>query len=546
MASTRYSLRSAEKRQTNYNNKTKSDIIYIIDSSDEEELTDSDSQHSTPRKTKAKFNNCDSTPPKQSKLNSISKNRKQFTSPVKTPSLERLSLVSPKKPKSSKKNLFKENESHSENTTRAESLNATKTSDSEPKHDEILPKTTPSAYQYARQALHGTFPTEMPGREKELAKLKSFIDEHLKHKTSGSIYVSGPPGTGKTASLNVILSELNVDSKVTHVYVNCTAIKSPNAIYSRIMNELKLTNKTEKNHVATIEAYLKRKHQPILLVLDEIDQLETKNQSILYTIFEWPSKPNSQLVLIGIANALDLTDRILPRLQTRCELKPELLHFAPYTKAQIVDIFTSRLKAAGVLDVFSPTAVQLLAGKVASISGDIRRALDIGRRVIELADRSRKDGALKSMENLASELINEETNSVDLKQVLTVLNNVYGTSQNLNGNVDDSIPLQQKIIICSLLLMLKKLKNKDITIGKLHDVYKRVCGKRKIGSVDQAEFVGLCSLIETRGILSITNKKEPRLNKVSLLWDEEEVTNVLKDKQLISEILQDTSCLGKF
>jgi Cdc6-like AAA superfamily ATPase len=80
-----------------------------------------------------------------------------------------------------------------------------------------------------------------------------------------------------------------------------------------------------------------------LLVLDEIDQLDSRKQSVLYTVFEWPSTPNSKLVLIGIANALDLTDRILPRLQARLDLRPQLLHFAPYTKLEIVNILTERL-----------------------------------------------------------------------------------------------------------------------------------------------------------------------------------------------------------
>jgi len=79
-------------------------------------------------------------------------------------------------------------------------------------------------------------------------------------------------------------------------------------------------------------------------VLDEIDQLDNRKQSVLYTIFEWPSAPNSKLVMIGIANALDLTDRILPRLQARLDLRPLLLHFAPYTKLEIVNILTERLK----------------------------------------------------------------------------------------------------------------------------------------------------------------------------------------------------------
>lgn len=283
--------------------------------------------------------------------------------------------------------------------------------------------------------------------------------------------------------------------------------------------------------------------------MDEIDQLENKNQSILYTLFEWPSKLNFKLILIGIANSLDLTDRILPRLQAKCELRPKLMHFAPYTKQQIVEIFKSRLKEAGVLEVFSPIALQILAGKVAAVSGDVRRALDIGRRVVELIDNNKGIDTLKSIENIANDLVDEqniELRKVDLKEVLTVLNNVYGTAQNLTEDTEDGFPLQQKIVICSLLLMLKKAKNKDITLGKLHEVYKKICKKRNILAVDQSEFVGICTLIETRGILRVTGKKEPRLKKIHLEWDEEEIAATLKDKQLMSMILQDDSCLGHY
>ena len=80
------------------------------------------------------------------------------------------------------------------------------------------------------------------------------------------------------------------------------------------------------------------------MVLDEIDSLDSKSQEVLYTMFEWPSHPKSRLVLIGIANALDLTDRILPRLQARPKCKPELLNFPPYTKDQIVAVLTARLE----------------------------------------------------------------------------------------------------------------------------------------------------------------------------------------------------------
>lgn len=274
--------------------------------------------------------------------------------------------------------------------------------------------------------------------------------------------------------------------------------------------------------------------------MDELDQLDSKNQSVLYTIFEWPAKPKSKLILIGIANALDLTDRILPRLQARCEIKPNLMHFAPYNKEQLVEIFTDRLKESSTMNIFSPVAVQLLAGKVASVSGDVRRALDIGRRVVELAENGNKK-TLQSLDNITT----ETQEVVDLKQVLSVLNNVYGTTQNLDEDAEHEIPLQQKIVICSLLLIIQKAKNKNATIGSLHEVYKNVCKNRNLTPVDQTEFVGLCSLIESRGIIIVTGKKEPRLHKVALQWDYEEIIATLKDKQLLATILQDHKCLGR-
>ncbi|XP_029048860.1 cell division control protein 6 homolog isoform X1 [Osmia bicornis bicornis] len=418
------------------------------------------------------------------------------------------------------------------------------------KEEKLVPKKLFSSEKYrnARKALHSSVPENLPGREMELNQLQEFMEGHLKNETSGSLYVSGPPGTGKTACLSKLILKPEFKSQFKVIYVNCTTMKSATTIYAKIIQELGLsTSKTVKDKKAAIEKYLISKHKMLLMILDEIDQLESKNQSVLYSIFEWPSMHNSKLILVGIANALDLTDRILPRLQARCELKPKLMHFSSYTKQQISNIISDRLSEAKVSDLFTGPAIQMLSGKVAAISGDIRRALDISRRVIEFAESHKLEQVLQPMNNTEIDTSSPKKQPpgekpVDLKEIIAVLNDVYGGSQNIEKE-ESTFPLQQKLLLCSLLLILNKGRIKDVTVRRLHEVYKKVCKKRNIHAVDASEFFNLCSLIETRGILKLIRKKEPRLSKVNLEWDQEELDAALQDKNMMAEIINDTSCL---
>ena len=70
-----------------------------------------------------------------------------------------------------------------------------------------------------------------------------------------------------------------------------------------------------------------------LLVVDEIDCLSTRKQEVLYNLFEWPSIPTSKLLVVGIANTMDLPERLLPKIKSRASL--ERVDFAAYTKSQV-------------------------------------------------------------------------------------------------------------------------------------------------------------------------------------------------------------------
>lgn len=419
----------------------------------------------------------------------------------------------------------------------------------------------------ARKVLNIGETENLYGREKELAELEEFLESNVRNKTSASMYISGQPGkplsfapfraermcvsagTGKTACMRKLLQPSPLANKFTKVYINCTSLQTPATIYKAICAELCLKAAADKGaNLAAIHKYICAKSsKTVLIVLDEIDELIDKKQSVLYSIFEWPTLPKSKIILIGIANSLDLTNRALARLQTQSnDLKPRLVHFAPYTKQQIIEIFKNRLEEAGALDVFPLASIQLLSAKVAAMSGDVRKALDIGRRVVEMA-KQQPSGERVDLSDLGVTALDgpAKPEKVELKQVMNVLNSVYNTANTLNDESVDSFPLQEKILICTLLLMLKTTKNKDITVGRLHGVYAKVCAKRGIPALGESEFIGVCSLIETKGIIRIIKNKVPRLAKIQLQWDQEEITRAIKDKQLIANILSDTSLLDK-
>ena len=120
-----------------------------------------------------------------------------------------------------------------------------------------------------------------------------------------------------------------------------------------------------------------------IVLVDEMDLLLTKSQAVLYNLFEWPTRPGSGLAVIGVANTMDLPDRLLPRIASR--LGGRRLPFAPYTAPQLRAILETRLAGAGAAAAFDPRAVLFAARKVAGAAGDVRRALELCRLAADVA-----------------------------------------------------------------------------------------------------------------------------------------------------------------
>jgi len=45
--------------------------------------------------------------------------------------------------------------------------------------------------------------------------------------------------------------------------------------------------------------------------MDELDQLMTSKQDVVYNFFNWPTLVNSKLVVLAVANTMDLPERVM-------------------------------------------------------------------------------------------------------------------------------------------------------------------------------------------------------------------------------------------
>ncbi|XP_069490675.1 cell division control protein 6 homolog [Ambystoma mexicanum] len=405
-----------------------------------------------------------------------------------------------------------------------------------------------TCYQQAKQAFSTAVPDRMLAREGETAAIRQFLKEHISGTKPGSLYISGAPGTGKTACFRRILQDSkNELAGCRTIFINCMSLRSSQGVFHVIADGLAEDGKEAlagKDITRKLEKQLTAEGPMVLLVLDEMDQLDSKGQDVLYTVFEWPWLSHSRMVLVGIANALDFTDRILPRLQARPKCKPQLLNFPPYTKDQIATILQERLKQVSGEQVLDNAAIQFCARKVSAVSGDARKALDVCRRAVEIVESDvRSQTLLKPLSECKSPTkaspVSLVPKRVSLPHISRVISDVYGdrmTSSN-SGGADDSFPLQQKLLVCTLLMMTRQSKVKEVTLGKLHEAYSKVCRKQQVPAVGQSECLSLSSLLESRGILGLKKSKEARLTKICLKIEERDVEHSLKDKALVGNIL---------
>lgn len=213
------------------------------------------------------------------------------------------------------------------------------------------------------------------------------------------LYLSGMTGTGKTATVLTALSSLSRLKEelglpdYSFIEINGLRLSSPQEAYTLLWKGISGEHVASRTALQRLKEYFAEKKNPesessgevehFICLLDELDFLITSNEAVIYNLLEWSQSQNSGLILIGIANTMDLPDRLSKKSQSRmgggnfCRIS-----FRPYTFDQILQILTNRLQ--NLNGIFDAKILELVARKAAACSGDLRSALKICQRLHHL------------------------------------------------------------------------------------------------------------------------------------------------------------------
>jgi Cdc6-like AAA superfamily ATPase len=253
-------------------------------------------------------------------------------------------------------------------------------------------------YELAREKLHvSAIPDSLPCREEEFAEVTSYLEDAISDNSGCCIYISGVPGTGKTATVTHVIKSLQqrVEEKdlrsFSYCEINGMKLTEPSQAYVVLWQHL-TGERVAPHHAQQLlgQHFSKPNRQdPIVVLMDELDQMVTKKQDVMYNFFDWPNLPNSRLIVVAVANTMDLPERMLAnRVTSRMGLTR--MNFLPYNNEQIVEIVKARLTG---LSIFDEHAIGYVATKISGTSGDCRRVLDICRRAVELVQgRMKREG----------------------------------------------------------------------------------------------------------------------------------------------------------
>ena len=295
--------------------------------------------------------------------------------------------------------------------------------------------------------------------------------------------------------------------------------------------------------------------RPCIVLLDELDLLLKKQQrqSILYHFFEWPNWANSQLIVITIANTMDLPERFLSnRISSRLGLTR--YNFKPYDFNALTKIIEHQLK--DYVQYLGKNAIELCARKVSAVSGDARRAVNLAKRAVDYFRSCTQEELFERTTGRKIEKIPEgsEVKEVNLKLMDMILKEALAANP---VKVISQLSKHQRLLLLSVGLARKKIEEEAslrgetkiigrtgilsniLTINRVLDQHFQLCRTHQFHPLPALqELYNLLESLEALRFLKCVRFREAGPDGlVQLLIHEEDIRKGLGDDQALKKYL---------
>ncbi len=362
---------------------------------------------------------------------------------------------------------------------------------------------------------HSYRPQILPHRKPQIDEIASILAPSLRNETPSNILIYGKTGTGKTACVRYVGTELekvssNMGTVCRIIHLNCEVIDTQYRVLAQIAKDLsgieEVGSDKAKTHIPmtgwpTDQVYAEMKNQldsnkaVLVIVLDEIDKLVKKSgDDTLYNLTRINSDlKNSKVSIIGISNDLSFKDFLDPRVLS--SLSEEELVFPPYNAPQLVDILAQRAECAFIPGAISDEVIPLCAALAAQEHGDARRALDLLRISGELADRDDSDKVRADHVKQAQAKI--ETDSM-IECIAT-------------------LPTQSKLILFSMLI-LEQMGQNIFTSGEVSRIYQEIAPTIELDVLTHRRITDLISELNMLGVINTRVVSKGRYGRTKEMW----------------------------
>uniref|UniRef100_A0A4W5KLK0 Origin recognition complex subunit 1 n=1 Tax=Hucho hucho TaxID=62062 RepID=A0A4W5KLK0_9TELE len=369
----------------------------------------------------------------------------------------------------------------------------------------------------ARARLHvSSVPESLPCREQEFQDIYNFVESKVMDGTGGCMYISGVPGTGKTATVHEVIrclqhaSDMDEIPMFRFIEINGMKMTDPHQAYVQILQKLTGQKATADHAAALLEKRFSNpapKKETTVLLVDELDLLWTRKQNVMYNLFDWPTRHHARLVVLTIANTMDLPERIMiNRVASRLGLTR--MSFQPYSFKQLQQIITSRLNK---VKAFEEDAMQLVSRKVAALSGDARRCLDICRRATEICEHSASHPSTAGL--------------VRMSHVMEALDEMFSSSY---ITAIRCASLQEQLFLRAVIAEFRRLGLEEATFQQVFVQHQALCRVEGLQPISVSEGLAVCQRLGACRLLLLEASRLDVLQRVRLNVSQDDVLYALK------------------